>query len=36
MGELLKAAVYRRGKFFQQNFRIFPVQAGIGNGLTID
>lgn len=30
-GMMLESTVYRRGKFFDQQFRIFPVQAGVGD-----
>ena len=32
----LKTAINRRGEFFNQQFSIFPVQAWVGNGLTVN
>jgi hypothetical protein len=32
----LKTAINRRGEFFNQQFSIFPVQARVGNRLTVN
>ena len=32
----LKTAINCRGEFFNQQFSIFPVQAWVGNGLTVN
>lgn len=35
MGTHSEAGIYRRGKFFDQAFGIFPAQTRVGNGLTV-